>query len=49
MSYDEFEATMSSAGWSLDEIEAQWQKYLKESPDSYETQDTWDAPEFDRD
>lgn len=34
--YDEFEATMLEAGWSLDEIEAIWQKHsVKSSPNDY--------------
>lgn len=29
MTYDEFEATMQAAGWSLEEIEAAWQAHLR--------------------
>lgn len=28
--YDEFEAEMTEAGWSLDEIEELWQRYLRD-------------------
>lgn len=48
MNYDEFEATMLDAGWSLDQIEAQWQAY---DPDcaSGTAIDTWETEDWDRD
>lgn len=45
MTYDEFEAMMLEAGWTLEEIENHWQKW--EHPEY--SNDTWDAEEWDRD
>ena len=34
--YDQFEAEMAEAGWSLEEIEVMWQKHeLNPSPNDY--------------
>ena len=33
VTYDEFEAEMIEAGWSLDEVEASWQKHLANDED----------------